>query len=285
VTQIAITNSVLASSDAGAGAILIATNRKLPSVLSVCLCTTDWHCALKVCATGFAEGVACVADFEKGFRKKEPKNASKSFRVALSLLGVGIAAGVAHAQTAPEWPDTFVARVKAVAIVETLDATLLAARSATLTLDKWCADHKLGSETKIRARLVRDIDKPVTAEQRHRLQIDETEPVKFCHVELRCGDRILSEADNWYVPSRLTAEMNHQLETTDNPFGRAVADLKPLRQTFAAEMLWKPLDDGWLGAAPADRRPSAAGIDHSAENFPASRIALYARSQANFGSR
>ena len=175
---------------------------------------------------------------------------------ALSLLGVGIAAGVAPAQTAPEWPDTFVAQVEAVAIVETLDATLLAARSATFTLDKWCADHKLGSETKIRARLVRDIDKPVTAEQRHRLQIDVTEPVKFRHVELRCGDRILSEADNWYVPSRLTAEMNRQLRPT--PFGRAVADLKPFRQTFAAEMLWKPLDDGWEQRPPTADHPQQA---------------------------
>jgi chorismate-pyruvate lyase len=115
----------------------------------------------------------------------------------------------------------------------------------TFTLDKWCADHKLGGETKIRARLRRDGDKPITAEQRRRLEIGDDEPVKFRHVELTCGDRVLSEADNWYVPSRLTAEMNQLLETTDIPFGRAVADLKPFRQTFAVEILWRPLDDGW----------------------------------------
>jgi hypothetical protein len=60
---------------------------------------------------------------------------------------------------------------------------------------------------------------------------------------------VLSEADNWYVPSRLTAEMNSVLETTDTPFGRAIADLKPFRRTFAAVVLWKPLDDGWEGRA------------------------------------
>jgi hypothetical protein len=126
------------------------------------------------------------------------------------------------------------------------------------TLDKWCEDHKLGSETKIRARLVRDSGKPITAEQRRQLQIDENEPVKFRHVEHTCGSRILSEADNWYVPSRLTAEMNRLLETTDTPFGRVVADLKPFRQTFAAEVLWKPLDDGWERHPPTADHPQQA---------------------------
>ena len=161
---------------------------------------------------------------------------------------------LALAQTVPAWPDTLLARVEALALVETLNATLLAARSATFALDKWCADHRLGGgETKIRARLLREVAKPVTAEQRRRLQIDDNEPVKFRHVELTCGDRVLSEADNWYVPSRLTAAMNRMLQTTDIPFGRAVTHLRPFRRTFAAEQLWRPLEDGWeQRAAPAD---------------------------------
>jgi hypothetical protein len=51
-------------------------------------------------------------------------------------------------------------------------------------------------------------------------------------VQLWCGDRLLSEADNWYVPSRLTPAMNTALETTDTPFGKAVQELKPYRRTF-----------------------------------------------------
>lgn len=172
----------------------------------------------------------------------------------LCILGANAMPGHVQAQTGPIWPDTFLTRVEALALIETLNATLLAARSATFTLDQWCADHKLSSETKIRAELVRGIEKPVTAEQRQRLKIDEREPVKFRHVELKCGDRTLSEADNWYVPARLTAEMNDKLDTTDTPFGRAVAALKPFRRTFAVDVLWKPLDDGW------ERRPPAA--DH-----------------------
>jgi chorismate-pyruvate lyase len=175
--------------------------------------------------------------------------------VAVLLLNAAVFQRFTFAQAADAWPDTFLARVEALALVETLNATLLAARSATFTLDKWCADHKLGDETTIRARLMREVDKPITAKQRRRLQIGDDEPVKFRHVELRCGDRVLSEADNWYVPSRLTAKMNQLLETTDIPFGRAVADLKPSRQTFAAEIFWRPLDDGWELRAPLADHP------------------------------
>jgi len=170
----------------------------------------------------------------------------------------------AGAQTGPAWPDTFLARVETLALIETLNADLLAARLATLTLDKWCADHKLASETKIRARLIRSVDKPASQEQRVRLQIDQSEPVRFRHVELVCGDRVLSEADNWYVPSRLSAEMNRLLETTDTPFGRVVADLKPFRQNFAAVVLWKPLPDGWeLQPPPGDHPGELLSVPHA----------------------
>jgi chorismate-pyruvate lyase len=173
--------------------------------------------------------------------------------VALAFVCAAFHPAPVASQTMPAWPDTFVARVEALALVETLNATLLAARSATFTLDKWCADHKLANETKIRAHLVREVEKPITDEQRDRLQIGRNEPVKFRHVELACGDRVLSEADNWYVPSRLSAEMNRTLETTDTPFGRAIAALKPFRRTFDVEVLWKPLDDGWeKGPPPVD---------------------------------
>lgn len=175
--------------------------------------------------------------------------------VIAGLLGISFLPSMSPAQTAPAWPDTFLARVETLALIETLNATLLGARSATFTLDKWCADHRLAIEAKIRARLVRGADEPITNEQRRRLQIDQNEPVKFRHVELACGDHILSEADNWYVPSRLTADMNRLLETTDTPFGRVVADLKPFRQTFSVEVLWRPLEDGWEQRPPAADHP------------------------------
>jgi hypothetical protein len=180
----------------------------------------------------------------------------KNIRYLISgLFILGATALSVSAQSPPAWPDTFLSRVEVLALLESLNATLLVARSATLTLDKWCADHKLGGETKIRAHPVKGVDKPISVQQRQRLQIDKDEPVKFRHVQLMCGERILSEADNWYVPARLTVEMNLKLETTDTPFGRAVADLKPTRQTFAVELFWKPLEDGWELRSPQADHP------------------------------
>ncbi len=73
-------------------------------------------------------------------------------------------------------------------------------------------------------------DKPLTAEQRARLGLGPDEQVRYRHVRLACGDRVLSEADNWYVPARLTPEMNAALEGSDAPFGRVVRPLAPVRR-------------------------------------------------------
>src|SRR6185295_18779945 len=83
-----------------------------------------------------------------------------------------------------------------------------------------------------------------------RLGVGPQSEVKYRHVQLVCGDQVLSEADNWYVPSRLTPEMNRILETTAIPFGKAVSDLEPYRQTYAVNVLWWPLPKGW-GTNPA----------------------------------
>jgi hypothetical protein len=63
----------------------------------------------------------------------------------------------------------------------------------------------------------------------------------------------LSEAENWYVPARLTEAMNRALQTTTTPFGRVVAPLEPYRETFAIDMLWSPLSS-------QDANPPAAGV-------------------------
>jgi hypothetical protein len=90
-----------------------------------------------------------------------------------------------------------------------------------------------------------------SAEQRQRLRADSGEVVRYRRVRLRCGDHVLSEAENWYLPGRLTPEMNHALETGDTPFGRVVAPLQPYRQTFEARLLWSPLPEGWERSAHA----------------------------------
>ncbi|HXZ02005.1 MAG TPA: hypothetical protein VEI03_18575 [Stellaceae bacterium] len=171
--------------------------------------------------------------------------------IGRTLLAVAALAGPAaflpaQAETAA-WPDTFLARLEATALVQTLNGEILAASSATLALDKWCGDHRLAGtgEAKVVAHLIPGAKEQATPEQRQRLGVGPDEPIRYRRVELVCGDHLLSVADNWYVPSRLTPEMNHLLETTDTPFGRAVLALNFTRRTFAATVLWRPLPDAW----------------------------------------
>jgi hypothetical protein len=73
-------------------------------------------------------------------------------------------------------------------------------------------------------------------------------------VRLICGGHVLSEADNWYVPARLTPEMNRVLEATDTAVGRVVQTLNFRRRTLSAKLLWSPLPQDWEMAAPLPER-------------------------------
>jgi hypothetical protein len=166
----------------------------------------------------------------------------------------------------PPSPDNFVARLEALALIESLNAELLAHDSATLTIERWCADHKLADPPLIVAERVRDAEKPASAEVRAALDVKPDEPLGYRRVRLKCGDHVLSDADNWYVASRLTPEMNHVLDTTDTPFGKAVAALHFRRHTLSADLLWRPLPKGWeMGAAP-DETGALAIPDHVLEH-------------------
>jgi hypothetical protein len=152
--------------------------------------------------------------------------------------------GASPAQT-PNWTGSFAARVEALAVLQTLNADLLSHDSATLTLERWCDVHRLASPPRIVALRVRDIDKPPTPEQRRELGVTPTDAVRYRRVRLMCGTLVLSEADNWYVPGRLTPEMNKLLDTTDNPFGVVVRALHFQRHTLSSTLLWLPLPAGW----------------------------------------
>ena len=173
----------------------------------------------------------------------------------LAALGL-VAALAAQAPAAPAWPDTPAARVAALALIQTLNAEILASTSATAALEGWCRDHRLAADPRVVADVVTGAEVPANAEQRARLMVAGVESITHRHVRLRCGARVLSEADNWYVPGRLTADMNRQLDTTDTPFGRAVQPLQPYRRTIAMKLLWSPLPDAWE-LRPPDA-PSAA---------------------------
>lgn len=169
---------------------------------------------------------------------------------AALLLAAATAAAPPARAAGPDWPDTYLSRVEAVAVVQSLNATLLASRSATATLEGWCGAHRMAEAPRLVARLDRSVDKPASAETRKRLAVGPDEPLRYRRVRLACGEHVLSEADNWYVPARLTPEMNRVLETSDTPFGRAVSALGTTRQTVGSEPHWQPLPEGWDQAAP-----------------------------------
>jgi hypothetical protein len=214
---------------------------------------------------------------------------------ALIVVTFVLAAGAARSQQPPSpWPDTFTARVEALALVQTLNASILASRSSTATLEAWCGVHALAEPARIVADAVPGDAAVPSPEQLRRLEAASAADVKYRHVRLRCGTHVLSDADNWYVPARLTAEMNRVLDTTDAPFGRVVAPLEPYRRTFSMSLLWAPLPDGWergvavSGAAGGALAIPSALFEHRAllytrENRPFSEVReVYQRGVLDF---
>ena len=183
------------------------------------------------------------------------------FACGVVLLWAVCAGASVHAQTLT-WPDGFVARVEALALLQTLNAELLSHDSATLTLERWCGVHRLASPARIVAVRVLDEDKLPSREQRRELAVAPADPVRYRRVRLLCGALVLSEADNWYVPARLTAEMNKLLDTTDMPFGKVVSGLHFQRHTLSSQLLWQPLPEGWEMNASAAATVAAGGAAH-----------------------
>ncbi len=146
---------------------------------------------------------------------------------------------------AEPWRDTFTSRLEILALLQTLNSELLAGSSATRTLETWCGEHRMADDPRIVAKRVPGVRKEPSAEQLQRLGVRDASDVQYRRVELQCGAHVLSVADNWYVPGRLTPEMNALLETTDTPFGRAVQPLQPYRRTIAVTTMWAPLPRGW----------------------------------------
>lgn len=190
---------------------------------------------------------------------------SRSF-VTLGVAAALFAASNARAQSAAQHavrPDGFLSRVELLALMQTLNASLLASRSATAVLENWCAAHHMAPQPKIAAVRATGAGSPPSDETRKRLGVSADEVVKHRHVRLTCGDHVLSEADNWYVPARLPEEANRLLETSDTPFGKAVQALQPFRRTYEVTMKWSPLPQGWeMGAAPQAQTPQTLDIPH-----------------------
>jgi chorismate-pyruvate lyase len=189
-------------------------------------------------------------------------------RVFAALAALLLIAAPAIAEPAgPAGPvataDGFEARLEVALLLQTLNAELLGHDSATGVLEQWCRLHRLASPARIVAERVPGVYKPPTDEQRQQLRIAKTAEVRYRRVRLACGGVVLSEADNWYVPARLTPGINRQLETTDTPFGVAVRPLRFQRHTISARLLWSVLPEDWA------MRPAGASAADSGPCFPA----------------
>lgn len=163
----------------------------------------------------------------------------------VTAVPIAIACVLSAVSTAATWTDTPVARLEALALIESLNAEILSSSSATLTLERWCRDHALADPPQILAHQIEAPAAPPSAEVRSDLQLSPADTVRYRRVELTCGAHVLSVAENWYVPSRLTPDMNRLLDDTQTPFGKVVLPLKPHRETRAMQHLWSPLPEGW----------------------------------------
>ena len=114
------------------------------------------------------------------------------------------------------------------------EQTLAGQDSATAALRQWCAAEHIADPSLIVAVPVRDAVRAEPADLRAVLAVSGDEPLGYRHVRLMCGEMVLSEAHNWYVPGRLTPAMNAALAATDTPFGTVAAPLGFRRERLAS---------------------------------------------------
>lgn len=119
--------------------------------------------------------------------------------------------------------------------VSRLDRLLRSSPSATALLERLWAERWGDTAASLRAQLVAGPPPPEPPDLRTLLEVADAEALGHRRVALGVGTTMLSEAENWFVPARLTATMRALLVATDTPFGRVIASLAPSRTTLATE--------------------------------------------------
>ena len=108
---------------------------------------------------------------------------------------------------------------------------LLAASNATMELQCWCDERDgIPAGARITATVLPGAGTKLSTTDRRRLGLGPDDAIAYRHVRLECMGILLSEADNWYVPARLTADMQRRLAGTRTPFGAVIQPLRPRRQ-------------------------------------------------------
>lgn len=118
-------------------------------------------------------------------------------------------------------------------IILHLCEVLLTTFSVTAALQVWCEVRGIGEGD-----LFSDI-KPESGQKAlpplggELLKPKADEAVRHRAITLTRGDVPLLDADNWYIPDRLPLRARVLLDTTDTPFGAALAGTLQNRETFS----------------------------------------------------
>lgn len=191
------------------------------------------------------ETISAPGELERTWMRLLPSGGPSGLAPLVASLALSLSAADSAQSPRTLWPDTLVGRLATLALSEQLNGELLASHSATATLEAWCTDHHMAADPHIEAVSATGAVRAAPPDVRAALSVSMSEPLRYRRVALTCGTHVLSEAENWYVPSRLSPAMNHLLNATKTPFGKAIISFHPSRQTLAVEWLWSPLPGGW----------------------------------------
>lgn len=193
-------------------------------------------------------------------------------------LCLGVASGSASLARETEQPRPAASRSGTKARIAALNAQLLAGGSATLVLDAWCSRNGMAPAGSVKAEKLAGGRAMSTRALRRRLGIGRGEPIGYRRVRLHCGPHILSEADNYYVPARLTAAMNAALDGSDAAFGRVAAPLRYQRRTVSARLFRA------RSSARGSRPPADLFVHRALLTLPDGRPLAYVRETYKSGA-
>ena len=157
-------------------------------------------------------------------------------RRGFGLLCLGLSVAFCSGTTAEAKPYSHAREMRREARQLTqFEAALAAQPSATRALEGWCGRLAGVDFAAVTARSLQGQDSPRPVRLSALLGVPAGEALAYRHVRLDCQLGTLSEAHNWYVPARLTRDMNAALASTDTPFGKVAVSLHFTREAISSQ--------------------------------------------------